>query len=34
MTSTYTETGIAVVVDLESSAVIYWAQVFAAPKAR
>ena len=34
MSATYTETGIAVVVDRESSAVIYWAQVFAAPKAR
>ena len=34
MSATYSETGIAVVVDPESAAVIYWAQVFAAPKAR
>jgi uncharacterized protein YkwD len=34
MSATYSETGIAVVVDPESAAVIYWAQVFAAPKER
>jgi uncharacterized protein YkwD len=34
MSATYSETGIAVAVDPESSAVIYWAQVFAAPKAK
>jgi uncharacterized protein YkwD len=34
MNVAYTETGIAVVVDPASAAVIYWAQVFAAPASR